>query len=346
MLRSPALAGVGSTLLAVLLLVAQASAGILAHSTFVLFVLPAGALAAGALCGCGLFLRLRLAGRRATWGHRLLAGSLGLLGFAATYSGMYAASVFDEAGERSRLESELGAVREKSSALRVEVRLTRERLAGGTAAPDVLKMEQEEGRARREKSRVERWHKAALDQYNLHVRSGKPDHARAKGLRADIARYESALAQAEADVQSWSRRLAAGKARQAARDKDLELVHESDALEAQSKELLEQIRAATVPSPQDYLMRCIAGRKMGLFTFVRLAPPSSKQELGDTRVGWLQVGLELLGFLAGSLLCVLLVGDGGDILPCPGCGKSLRVPSQPGLRVRCPSCGQEILLKG
>lgn len=344
MLRSAWLAGVGTTLLAVLLLVAQASAGILPHSMFLLFVIPAGALAGGALCGSGLYLRLRLSGEKASWGHHLLAILLGLLGFAGTYGGMYGTQVFDAGAERSRLQGELAANKEKISAIRTDVKLTRERLASGAGAASLLKIEQEEGRARRERNRLQRWLKAAVDEYNLQVRSGKPQDARARGLRADIARYEGELAAAEESLRGWTRRLSSEREGEASRDKDLALMQENNALEAQSKELLENIRAVEAPSPQGFLERCLAGRRMDALSFVRLAPADSKEGLGDPRIGWLQLGLELLGFLAGSLLCALL-GDGKEILQCPGCGKSLRVPSQPDVRVRCPSCSQEILLK-
>jgi|GEM_PF-3619182 hypothetical protein len=340
MLRAPALAGAGTTLLAVLLLLAQASVGVLAHSTFVLFIIPVGALAAGAVCSSGIFLRLRFSALPVSWKHRLLAGSLGLLAFAATYAGMYVSAVFDAAGERSRLDSELAAAREKNSSLRAEVRLAQDRLAGA-AAPDVLKIEREEGDARRERGRAERWLKAAVDRYNLHVRSGMPGDAGARGLRADVSRYEEELAAAEGSLSSWTARLKSAKAKQEERDRDLALIEQNGEFEAQIEELTGKARAFEPPSARGFLERCVAGRRMGLFASVRL----SDEAPGDARVGWLQLCLELLGFAAGSLLCGFLVGDGKELLSCPGCKRTLRVPSKPGLRVRCPSCGREILLE-
>jgi len=83
--------GVLSTAITIFIVIATvAFTGYYIHSFSLFFLIPFGALAAGALCSSGLFWGIRLTRRKAVTLHSFLALCLGALGLIGIYYGLYA----------------------------------------------------------------------------------------------------------------------------------------------------------------------------------------------------------------------------------------------------------------
>lgn len=85
------LLGVISTAITIFIAIATiAFTGYYLHSFSLFFVIPIGALLAGALCSSGLFLGLHFCRRKSVTFHNFIALCLGVIGFLGIYYGLYA----------------------------------------------------------------------------------------------------------------------------------------------------------------------------------------------------------------------------------------------------------------